>query len=375
MKFSTKSILGADLRKLAVGALALVVLAIAVIPLLVREPQRRGIGPANTSGFIPPTQMGGGSGTGDIEGVTAGSGLTGGGASGSVTLDVGAGTNIVVNANDVAVASSPSFSGTVTGGALVVTGTASTQGNTTIGDSSTDDHTFNGSISTPHAHTRRLEIMEEMFDCHSSTTGGRILYSNSGTSSSFFLSAAESNHPGLCGLGTGTATNGRAAAVLAGASNLDQIKLGGGVLSYDILTRVGSAGDGLCDVTDDCVYRCGLLDQVNTAPDDGVYFEYNRASSTSWRIGTANASTRTVQTSSPAQTVTQNQWVHLQVTVNAGATSVDFSINGTAVGTITTNIPSNPSAFGCAIAKTAGTSARYAFVDYLQLTQGFTTAR
>lgn len=40
---------------------------------------------------------------GDIESVTAGSGLTGGGTAGNITLDVGAGAGITVNADNVAV--------------------------------------------------------------------------------------------------------------------------------------------------------------------------------------------------------------------------------------------------------------------------------
>ena len=40
---------------------------------------------------------------GDITGVTAGDGLTGGGTTGAVTLDIGAGTGITVNADDIAI--------------------------------------------------------------------------------------------------------------------------------------------------------------------------------------------------------------------------------------------------------------------------------
>ena len=43
---------------------------------------------------------------GDIESVVAGSGLTGGGTTGDVTMNIGAGTGITVNANDIAISDS-----------------------------------------------------------------------------------------------------------------------------------------------------------------------------------------------------------------------------------------------------------------------------
>ena len=44
-----------------------------------------------------------GGGSGDITAVTAGNGLTGGATSGAATLNVGAGTGITVNANNIAI--------------------------------------------------------------------------------------------------------------------------------------------------------------------------------------------------------------------------------------------------------------------------------
>ncbi len=60
---------------------------------------------------------------GDITGVTAGNGLTGGGTSGAVTLTVGAGTGITVNAGDIQVASNYAGGASIATVGTIATGT------------------------------------------------------------------------------------------------------------------------------------------------------------------------------------------------------------------------------------------------------------
>ena len=60
------------------------------------------------------------SASGDITGVTAGNGLTGGGTSGGVTLTVGAGDGITVNSGDVAITAAQTTITSVLNSSLVV---------------------------------------------------------------------------------------------------------------------------------------------------------------------------------------------------------------------------------------------------------------
>jgi len=73
---------------------------------------------------------------GVIREIIAGDGLTGGGIGGEITLNVGAGTHITVNSNDIAVNTStlfasPTFTGTAQGANLTLTGDLTVQGDTT----------------------------------------------------------------------------------------------------------------------------------------------------------------------------------------------------------------------------------------------------
>jgi hypothetical protein len=67
-----------------------------------------------------------------------------------------------------------------------------------------------------------------------------------------------------------------------------------------------------------------------------------------------------------------------RVAVNADGTSVVFAINGTTVATHTTNIPTGASrltGMGIKLEKLAGTTARFAYVDWFRLEKSRTAAR
>lgn len=148
------------------------------------------------------------------------------------------------------------------------------------------------------------------------------------------------------------------------------IVLGGGALTINWVIKIGA----LSTATNRYIMRVGLgttlaADQVN-----GCYFEYSdNINSGNWVLKTASASTRTTTNTA---TAVATGWYNLQISVNAGGTSISYSINSVAAGTIATNIPSvGISPFFDSIISAGTLAAGSLAIDLVYLTQTLTSAR
>ena len=175
-------------------------------------------------------------------------------------------------------------------------------------------------------------------------------------------------NPGVVAFGTGSQTNGAAGVTMGPLAFL----LGGGSVDWECCCGL----QALSDAAQEYDFRAGLGDEGTADFTDGVYFEYDRNVSPNWLICAANNGTRTKTASSIA--VSAN-FTRLGIDINTGATSAEFFVNGVSAGTVTTNIPTasgRPLAiFATNIVKSAGTTSRYAYVDYIDIRQTLTTAR
>jgi hypothetical protein len=176
-----------------------------------------------------------------------------------------------------------------------------------------------------------------------------------------------SYRPGQIQFTTGSTTSGYAYQFLGSTGPL---LIGGG---EEIETSINIPT--LADATNDYTLRFGLCDVQTSDCNNGLYFEYNRATTTNWRINAAAGGTRTKTTTA---TAVGTGWHRFKIVVNASATSVSFYVDGTSIGTVTTNIPTstaNNTEASYSIQKTAGTTPRTFTVDYFEYRNTLTTAR
>lgn len=223
-----------------------------------------------------------------------------------------------------------------------------------------------------------FSFTEEFLTLQNTTIGGQLnnnafmgintwLQKSAGANSGVTMSTTrvDANHPGVIDVIAGAGAGNYCDVLLPGI-----VMVGGGILTYEVLLYVTT----LSTVTNEYTIRVGLGDTVNASDNaNGIYFEYTRTTSVNWLMKAAKTSTVTSTASGTA--VTAGAWTKLKFVVNAAASSVDYFVNGTNVGTVTTNLPTSV-IVGLFLQQTrsAGTPVLFS-VDYVNMYQRFTTAR
>ena len=204
-------------------------------------------------------------------------------------------------------------------------------------------------------------------DFISNTAVGNVGFtSTSANGGSSSVITSESNHSGISQLSTGSSG-------ATGYNNLflgsNTIFLGNGTLDLEFLIRLPTLSSG----TEEYVVRIGLGDTLTTDHSNGVWFEYDRATSVNWRYCVNNAGSAAKVSSSTA--VSENTWIKLKISVNAAASLITFYVGGVSIGTAASGF--STSGFGprININKTVGSSARVLQMDYFSLNYALSTAR
>lgn len=226
--------------------------------------------------------------------------------------------------------------------------------------------------------TRRYDYFNDFINPVSATSQGGDSLLALGISGGT-ISAQPTDSPNRVGIvrsATGAVLTNRAGA----SSQASAVRFGGGTWAMEMYVNVTT----LSTSTDRFQLLLGFQDVVTgVAQVDGAYFLYDEggistgsAATPNWQLVTCNNATRTFVTTSVA--VGAATWVKLTVLVNAAGTLVTFLINGTSVGTISTNIPTasgRETGFGWLLQKSAGTTSRTFDIDYLYVQSIFTTSR
>ena len=157
----------------------------------------------------------------------------------------------------------------------------------------------------------------------------------------------------------------------ASNAGLYPIELGGGSWRYEILVNLAQ----LSTAANEFILTAGFIDaRNNDAINNGVYLEYDRTNSTNWIGVTESGGTRTEVDSGEAVATGTGNWTTLRFDINAAGTEVEFFINGTSVGTSSTNIPSAGLQYHFKVAKSASNTANtFFFIDYLYIRNQLTT--
>lgn len=188
-----------------------------------------------------------------------------------------------------------------------------------------------------------------------------------------------SNRPGVINLSTSTSTNAQSG-VITGDISPNGYLLGGGIILIESDVQVPTLSDG----TNTFRWWWGFSNNVQAPAGVGIssvvfYYDANNAfgygGSPNWQLMTCRNNARSITVTSVP--VVAGQWYRLKIVINASATQVDFSIDGTIVRSETNNIPATniQLGLGCNLIKSAGVTERNIWLDYYRIKQKFTNVR
>lgn len=176
---------------------------------------------------------------------------------------------------------------------------------------------------------------------------GGIQTLSTGTGATTTKQEGAAGHIGMISLTTGTTSSGRTA--LAAPLDSFHVELGSGKVRFGVVAKLNTLSDG----TNRYTIRMGLGDILDGEHLSGVYFRYtDNVNGGDWEaVAREFGSETTLDTNIAATSV----WHTFEFEVNAAGSSVEFFIDGSSVGTITSgNIPtgqSNLTTFAPAIIK------------------------
>jgi hypothetical protein len=177
----------------------------------------------------------------------------------------------------------------------------------------------------------------------------------------YITSSSGANAQGVLALSTGTTSNGRVS-IMQGPSML---LAGLSQLTFTTRARISAMPTG-------SQTYIGYIGFMNTpaagVPNNGCYFKVDLAiSSTNWiAVCRASGSENRIDTGVAASS---SAFQVLNININSAGTSAAFSINGSSVGSISSNVPSGAGQFfgvGYKMQKSVGTTARLLYIDYMQ---------
>ena len=131
--------------------------------------------------------------------------------------------------------------------------------------------------------------------------------------------------------------------------------------------------DELSTATDEYKVVLGLQEnRYSSTVGDGVYFEYDRTNSTNW-VGVTDDGTRNEVVGSAVSSAT---WHKLKIVVNAAASSVEFFVDGSSIGSTSSNIPTSTLLrFSCGVYNSASSLAQnILYSDYFYIRNELTTS-